>query len=469
MRRYINRFWIRLSIISTMMVLIGVLLVGLGSLILTRNELLVSFIDGRIRAEGGLLDQLAIYYHDNGNWDGVDTLINEFDPPLIRGPSGGWSLTFADESGKVIFDPHSGTVGQQLTREQETESIPVYVDGRIRGFVRLARFNVPPPPEKFPESLQPFIFRQVSQLLLILAAVGGIVGILAGILLSRGLTAPLNELAKSVQEFGSSNLSKRARVWGSEEVVAVASAFNNMAEALETAELQRRNMVADVAHELRTPLTVLQANLQAILDGVYPTSPEEMQKLMEQTELLSHLVNDLHELAQLEARQLPLHLDKVDLDKLVDSTARKFEAIAQKQEIDLKISVPEHAIAVQGDANRLQQVVNNLTQNALTFTPAGGTVSVSLTQKPDQALIVVQDSGSGIAAEYLPHVFERFYRIDRSRSRATGGAGLGLAIVKAIVEMHNGQVAVVSDGIPGHGATFTVMLPLDTPQAESSS
>src|SRR5262245_43638671 len=158
MRRYVNRFWIRLSIISTMMVLIGVLLVGLGSLILTRNELLVSFIDGRIRAEGGLLDQLVTYYREHGDWNGVDTLINEFDPPLIRGPSGGWSLTFADEVGKIIFDPHSDTVGQHLTFDERAESIPVNVDGRIRGFVRLARFNIPPPPDKVFESFQPFIF-----------------------------------------------------------------------------------------------------------------------------------------------------------------------------------------------------------------------------------------------------------------------------------------------------------------------
>jgi signal transduction histidine kinase len=468
MRHYVNRFWIRLSIVSTLMVLIGVLLVGLASIILTRNELLVPFIEGRIRSEGGLLDQLTIYYREHGNWTGVETLINEFDPPLIRGPSGGWSLTFANEVGTVLFDPHTGTVGKQLTMEQLADSLAVNVDGRTRGYVRLEHFNVPPP-EKLPESLQPFIFRQLSQILLILAGVGGILGISAGVLLSRGLTAPLNDLAKTVQEFGAKNFSKRAKVSGSEEVVAVASAFNEMADALEAAEMTRRNMVADVAHELRTPLTVLQANLQAILDGVYSASPEEMHKLMEQTELLSHLVNDLHVLAQLEAKQLPLFPDKVDLAKLVDSTAHKFEPIATTNHIDLQIEVPPQEVPIKADANRIQQVVNNLVQNALTFTPSGGKVSVSLSQQNHDALIVVKDTGGGISAEHLPHVFERFYRVDRSRSRTTGGAGLGLAIVKAIVDMHGGETRVDSSGIPGEGSTFRIRLPLDfQPRASSS-
>src|SRR5947208_16277723 len=133
MRRYMNRLWIRLSIVSSLMVLIGVLLVGLGSVVLTRSDLLESFVEENIRSQGGLLDQMAIYYRENGNWNGIDKVINDFDPPLIRGPNGGWSLTFADATGVILFDPHSRTVGQHLNPQQRSEALPVIVDGQTRG------------------------------------------------------------------------------------------------------------------------------------------------------------------------------------------------------------------------------------------------------------------------------------------------------------------------------------------------
>ncbi len=468
MRRYFNRLWVRLSLFSTLMVLVGVLLVGLGSLVLSRNEFLESFIENRIRADGGLVDQLAIYYKEHNNWQGVSTLIDQFDPPPIRGPNGAWAVTFADQSGVVLYDPHGDTTGQTLTADQIADAITITVDSQIRGYIRLERINVPPPPN-VPESLQPFIFRELSTLLLILAVLVGTVGIIAGIILSRSLSAPLNELVKTVRQFGNQNFSIRAKVWGSEEVVAAATAFNNMADAMEQAESVRRNLVADVAHELRTPLAVLQANLQAILDGVYPNNEEELKKLMEQTELLGHLVTDLHDLAQLEAKQRPVNLDTIDLTKVVNSTTRQFEAVAANHQLDLCIAVPPQPLTIQGDPSRIQQIVNNLVQNAMVNTPPGGKVEVSLSQEDHHAVLKVADNGTGIRPEHLPHVFERFYRIDRSRSRATGGAGLGLAIVKAIADLHGGDVAVASSGVPGQGATFSVSLPLAPDEQTSAS
>ena len=158
---------------------------------------------------------------------------------------------------------------------------------------------------------------------------------------------------------------------------------------------------------------------------------------------------------------MPLERETLNIATLLSSTADKFEAVAAQHQVRVETQLHiQQAICIEGDLNRIQQVINNLLQNALTHTPQGGSITLSLAQVDDQAQIVIQDTGNGIPAEHLPHIFDRFYRIDRSRSRATGGAGLGLAIVKAIVEAHDGKIKVTSEGTAGLGAAFTVTLPL---------
>jgi two-component system OmpR family sensor kinase/two-component system sensor histidine kinase BaeS len=239
-----------------------------------------------------------------------------------------------------------------------------------------------------------------------------------------------------------------------------------MTGQLEQAEIVRRNLVADAAHELRTPLSVLQGNLRAILDDVYTLDKSEIARLYDQTRLLGRLVDDLRELAQAETGQLQLNLAPIDLAKLVQDTAATFGPVAEAAEITLSVESPDRLASVQADAARMGQVLHNLLDNALRHTPAGGTITLraGCEEHPQNegayCWLAVQDTGDGISAEDLPHVFDRFYKADRARSRATGGAGLGLAIVRAIVEAHGGQISVASDGVPGQGSTFTVRLPL---------
>jgi len=252
-------------------------------------------------------------------------------------------------------------------------------------------------------------------------------------------------------------------VTGSDEVREVAQAFNEMAAALEQAESLRRNLVADVAHELRTPLSVLQGNLRAILDDVYPLDKAEVARLYDHTRLLSRLIGDLRELAQAEAGQLELNLQEIDLVGLLADMVAAFGPVAEAEGVALDAQIPADLPRVPADPARISQVLHNLLANALRHTPAGGTISLHAGYEAGErqhVWLTVQDSGEGIAAEHLPHVFDRFYRGDPARSRATGGAGLGLAIVRAIVEAHGGQVSAASDGIPGHGSAFTVRLPL---------
>lgn len=290
---------------------------------------------------------------------------------------------------------------------------------------------------------------------LIVAAVAGTV---AGVILSRMLLAPLQDLTHGAEAIAARDLAHRVRVRGSRELRAVAESFNHMAGRLEQAEALRRQLLADVAHELRNPLHVLRGNLQAILDGIYPLNQEEMSRLLDQTDHLARLVNDLHELALAEARQLPLDRRPADLGALVKETAGVFLPLAAAEQIELRVELLGPSPTVEVDAARIRQALQNLLWNAVRHTPAGGHILVTVTRRDAAAEIVVRDDGEGIAAEHLPQVFDRFFRADEARNRETGGAGLGLAIVKAVVEAHGGGVAVESAG-RGRGSAFTVTLP----------
>ncbi len=289
-----------------------------------------------------------------------------------------------------------------------------------------------------------------------------ILGTIAGALASRSLVAPLNRLAAGAAQIGRRNLSYRVPLEGrTDEVAAVARAFNAMATDLEQAESLRQNLLADVAHELRTPLTVIQGNLRAILDDVYPLDKEEVARLYEQTRQLTHLVADLHELAQAEANALVLERGPVEVPQLVTDAVADFRPLAEDQGVTLRQELLGKLPPVTADRPRLVQIIYNLLGNALQHTPAGGQVTLQAEAAGGQLAIRVIDDGEGIGAEHLPHVFDRFYRTDRSRTRADGreGSGLGLAIARAIARAHGGDVLVESQG-KKHGSTFTLILPL---------
>ncbi|MBK8985944.1 MAG: HAMP domain-containing protein [Chloroflexi bacterium] len=313
------------------------------------------------------------------------------------------------------------------------------------------------PPElqaQFDERMQRFAQNYFSRSL-----VGALLfSALIGVLLSRSLTAPLQALETGAKAIANQDLSYRVPVEGSQEIRSVARAFNQMVVQLDQAELLRRNLLADVAHELRNPLHVLRGNLQAILDDVYPLSKEEIARLLDQTRLLTTLVDDLHDLAQAEARQMPLHKQLTDMADLVKETAVAFKPVAAARHIRLTVELLGATPYLLVDANRMRQVVHNLLNNALRHTPENGQIWVTVVTENETLCIRVRDSGAGIEAVHLPYVFDRFYRTDSARSRDQGGAGLGLAIVKAIVEAHGGVVTAVSPGI-GQGSTFEILLP----------
>jgi two-component system OmpR family sensor kinase/two-component system sensor histidine kinase BaeS len=296
----------------------------------------------------------------------------------------------------------------------------------------------------------------------------GILGLIFGVVFSRSLTAPLSRLADAARAIGARNFNRHVKPEGSEEMAEVAIAFNSMVDALAESEQLRRNLVADVAHELRTPLSVLQGNLRAILDDVYPLEKGEIARLYDQSRLLNRLVEELRELSQAEAGQLPLNLTHVDPVSLISDTVADFGPAAEAESVTLTTDLPTTLPPLQADTARLSQVLHNLLANALRHTPAGGTITVSAAPSDKAIHLTIRDTGEGISAEHLPHIFDRFYRGDRARARADGGAGLGLAIVRAIVEAHGGTVSAASSGLAGEGSTFVISLPCPKSPAAAS-
>ncbi|NJO08137.1 MAG: HAMP domain-containing protein [Chloroflexaceae bacterium] len=234
--------------------------------------------------------------------------------------------------------------------------------------------------------------------------------------------------------------------------------FNTMAAALDKAEHRRVALIGDVAHELRTPLATIESYTEGLLDGVVPPSDEIWGILNDESGRLRRLVNDLHMLSRVEARQIPLSLTPIQPATLVAQVVARLAPQYTDKNVMLTSEVPETLPVVHGDSDRLIQVFINILGNALRYTPSGGSVHIHAEYQHNNVFFHIADTGIGIDSEQLPHVFERFYRVDKARSRSLGGSGIGLTIAQALIEAHGGRIWATSDG-PGHGATFSFTLP----------
>lgn len=284
------------------------------------------------------------------------------------------------------------------------------------------------------------------------------VAILLSLLFARQITAPLQKLTRAAKKFAGGDLSQRVPVDSKDEIGELAVAFNSMAENLATNTQLRRQLVADIAHELRTPLTVIQGNLEAIMDKVWEPTPNRIASIYNETFLLGRLVNDLRDLSLAEMGQLKLQKAPIDLINLINQAIELFQPQIQAKGITLKTNLPPSLPLVTLDSQRISQVFYNLFSNAIRYTPSKGRIEINGEMKPTKIVISVSDTGSGIPTEDLPQVFNHFYRVDKSRTRASGGSGVGLAIVKYLVEAHGGEVWAESE--VGKGSTFYFSLPL---------
>lgn len=269
----------------------------------------------------------------------------------------------------------------------------------------------------------------------------------------RSMSRPLDDLLEASRRVAEGDYSARVEENGLPEVRSVVRAFNVMAERLQVSDQQRRNLLADVTHELRTPLTIIQGNLEAVLDGVYPADPAHLRSLLEETQVISRLVDDLRTLALAESGALQLRKEPTDLVVLISETVAAFRSQAQAAGVSLDVEANHDLPLLNLDPERIHQVLSNLLSNALRYTPRGAKIFICCRAGGGDALIEVQDSGPGIPADELPHVFERFYK-----SRDSGGMGLGLAIAKHLVQAHGGTIRAHSE--PGRGTGIEVRLPL---------
>ena len=291
------------------------------------------------------------------------------------------------------------------------------------------------------------------------------VGTLIVWLLSRRTLAPLQSLGAAARRLGRGDLSQRAETTGPTEIRELAHSFNVMAEGLEEAERQRRNLTADVAHELRTPLSNIQGYLEAIRDGLIDPSPETIDTIHGQALHLSRLVEDLRLLAQVEAGALQLQLFPTRIEELLQSSVEAVRPRADAEGVTLNLDTEPSLPMLELDATRISQVIGNLLENAITHTPEGGEVTVSARATGNAIEVTVSDTGPGIAPEQLSRIFDRFYRADPSRDRSTGSAGLGLTIARRLVEAHGGAIEAESE--LGEGSKFTVRLPVRRPDFSS--
>lgn len=290
-----------------------------------------------------------------------------------------------------------------------------------------------------------------------LAAVG--TAAIASLFVSRRIVGPLQRMVVATRRISTGRYKERVPVQEDDELGSLSESFNTMASALQETERQRREFIADVSHELRTPLSTLQGYMEGLIDGVIEPSDDTWGLLYTEAERMRRLVEDLQQLSQAEAGQLTLDPKPISPEESIVRSTESMVPLFAEKGVTLESEVPEDMPRIVADTDRVVQILTNLLRNALRYTPAAGQVVVEAGVSGDEVRFAVRDTGAGIVAEHLPHVFERFYRAEKSRSREGGGSGVGLAISKALVEAMDGRIRAESMG-PGKGASFSFTLPV---------
>jgi signal transduction histidine kinase len=415
------------------------------------------------------------YYAQSKDWSGVqDVLIG-----LLR--YSGDRLLVANSAGVIVGDTGQVWLNKNSVDAGLSGGTPVLSSGQNVGTLYLlttgsgggkgymgGRGGSSPMMTTTPE--QTFL-AGINRSLIVVGLIAAAVALILGLFLTRQILKPVKALSLGASRIASGALKYRVEVQSKDEIGNLAQSFNSMASSLERGEEARRQLNADIAHELRTPLTIIEGTVDGILDGVFQPDPDRLNVIKQQTESLTHLINDLRDLSLIESGQLKLELKPVDMAELVQHKISQIEAPAHEKGIQLEFNAADALPMVMADPVRMEQVISNLLTNAIRHTPRGGTITFSVTRQDNgvnervtghQLLISVKDTGEGIPPENLPHIFERFYRVDNSRARSEGGTGLGLAIVKQIVDAHGGKVRAESQ--IGKGSTFYVALPVQSPK-----
>ena len=423
-----------------------------------------------------LAQTFATYYAENGSWDGLqEQMATLVAIPGRRGGRGGttggnptsgnatsggtvtWDFRVADANGRVIADSTATPAGKFTTAEQQ-QALPIRDGEQTIGYLLPGREAAGA--TQLDDLAERYLTQLRSALLL-----GGLVAFVAALLLAgiltRSIVAPVRRLTQAAQAVAAGELDTHAPVQGHDEIADLAQTFNAMSASLKRVEDARRAQTADIAHELRNPLSVLQGTLEALADGVYEPTSDNIEPALDQVRTLNRLVGDLRTLALADAGELHLERQPVDVNALLERAAEAYRESFAERKLKLICTPAPQSLTVYADYERLTQVVGNILSNAVRYaSAAGGTVQITSRATQDGVEVAIVDNGPGVPEADLPRIFERFWRGDPSRSRATGGSGLGLAIARHIIEAHGGRIWAAPT--PGGGLTIAFWLPRPT-------
>lgn len=412
------------------------------------------------------------YYRANGSWQGVaegvpmsSPFVGKHGPPRMEGPQSPspadvppasnaarpGTFVLADQNGQVLIAGSGYRVDDQVSRADMDTGAPILMDGvRVGTLVTARRPTWEIPPDNL-------FLTGFYRALAIGGAGATLIALVLGVLLARSITRPLRELTVATISMSQGNLAQEIPIRSRDELGELARSFNLMSSQLSEAEDSRRQMTADIAHELRTPLSLILGHTEALSDGVLPPSRETIEIIYDEARRLTQLVEDLRTLSLFDAGEPNLLRQPTAPRGLLEGVARAYRPQALARQIDLAVQAAPDLPLVEVDADRMAQVFGNLISNALRYTPATGRITLSAQAHEGEVRLAVQDSGPGIGPEDLAHIFERFYRSDKSRQREEGGSGLGLAIARSIVEGHGGRLW--AESTLGEGTTFHISLP----------
>lgn len=446
---------------------IGVVLVSVISVVIfvrqgAVNEVRSLMFRGGMVSVADLTETLQEYYQLHQSWEGVESQLSVRSGGHGKGAGGGQGmmgmmgqrLRLADVGGNILADSSNGTTGGKLSQAELSRATQLQVNQKTVGYL-LAEGGM-----GYSSNDERLVLNRLNVAALTAGLMAGVISLLLALALAYGLLRPVQELTRAAQRLGQGDLSQRVKISGSDELAVLGRSFNRMADSLQAAKQSRQALTADIAHELRNPLAVQRANLEALQDGIYPLSAENLQPVLEQNLLLSHLVDDLRILALADAGQLALECTPVDFPPLVERIVERFWPQAAIHQVELVFEPLAGGALAQIDLDpmRTEQILNNVISNALRYTPEGGQIRLSFTRQSAWIQLHIHDSGPGIPEDALPHIFERFYRADRARSRADGGSGLGLAIARQLAEAQGGALTAANH--PMGGAIFTLALPI---------
>ena len=413
-----------------------------------------TFVDTQLHVE--MVDALANYYEENSGWQDVSTFIHKDSAFRLHDAR----LILLDTNNTVLYGFGPDNDGKPYPGDRIPPGLPVEVDGKAVGTFILQPDNKTEsytPPEVY--SPEEDFLRNVNTAALASAGIAGLFALALGSLLARNLTKPIRELTAVTQTMADGKLGQQVEVRTKDEIGELATSFNQMSHDLADASRQRKQMTADIAHDLRTPLSIILGYTEALSDGKMAADADILHVMHDKAKQLQRLVEDLRTLALADAGELSLIRRLVEPQMMLEHTALAHMVQAEAQNVSLHVEVDPDTPTIYVDRERMGQVLGNLVSNALRYTPNGGRITLGASSDGAQVTLRVADTGAGIAAEDLPHIFDRFYRVDKSRHNPSNESGLGLAIAKSIVQVHGGEITAVSDG-PGYGTTFFIYLPI---------